>query len=251
MRKVNIRGKQQVGKSSQAQGIMFLLIFCLALYLFLQSSLFNIKTIVVTGNTQLSSATIISLSGLTSGSNILRANVKEAEQNISAHPLVETVRIYRELPSTIYVKITERTPMALLPVPEGFIEVSPKAVYLRKVHKIGEKPLPLITGIQPPLQLFPGHKIDNEKLEVALEVLSQIPDKLQNLFVEIDVSNPNDIVLYPPNGLQVRLGDKYRIREKLEVLNGLNVELRTIGEKEVEYVDISFEGLPVVKFKER
>ena len=78
--------------------------FCFALI----SPIFNVTEINVTGNEQISSDTIISLSQLEIGQNLFRFNRIKVSNEIKTNAYIENVKIQRKIPNKIEITIEER-----------------------------------------------------------------------------------------------------------------------------------------------
>ena len=74
------------------------------------SPIFNIKDIKVTNNSQITSDTIISLSGLKTEEDIFKFYKNDVVNKIKENPYVDSAEVHRKLPSTIEIDVTERVP---------------------------------------------------------------------------------------------------------------------------------------------
>ena len=83
--------------------ILLLLLFVFTAAFLMTSSLFNIRTINVTGNNSVSQQEVIRLSGLSYQQNIFRINTKKTMKNIFQNPYVEKIKIRRGLPNIINI----------------------------------------------------------------------------------------------------------------------------------------------------
>ena len=88
--------------------VAFIGIVALALWLtFFTLPVFNIKTIEINGNENLSKEQIESMLNTKVGNNIFAFNKTKALKNIKSNNYIEEVSIHRKLPSTITVDIKE------------------------------------------------------------------------------------------------------------------------------------------------
>jgi cell division protein FtsQ len=91
------------------------------------SPLFDMRTLEVTGATHLSSAQVARLGRLDRRTNVLWLSPGRIARRIEANPWVESVHVSRILPSTLVLRVRERTPIAvvagrnLLVAPDGTI----------------------------------------------------------------------------------------------------------------------------------
>ena len=232
-------------KHNLLQGIFFVLLISLAAYVFLQSPLFDVQKIEISGRNRISKEQLIKLSGVVSGSNIFKLDLRTGEDKIKLLPTVKTVKIVRKFPSTVVINIQEREPIALLPLGKDFIEIDVDGVYLRE-GSVYEASLPIITGCEvnePKL----GYKISGEGVDTVLKTLSALPNELVHQLSEIHLENYNKIFIYTLNGVQGRLGSSEEIEQKGKVF--LQVLSQVSEGKPIEYIDLTSFKSPVVKYR--
>lgn len=281
MLKVNffLTKKQKIKKFkfNVGESLFFIFLVILAAYIFWRSSLFEVKEILVQGNHSFTASEIVALSRLNEGTNIFKVNLFQAGERIKALPLVKEVHLTRKFPSQIIIEIKERHPVALVPVKGGFAEIDPEGVYLRP-GKISASGLPIITvtketipnsrpisdpgfgqagclpyepGVddnKPAQAIKPGQVFDFPGLKIALKVITALPKELTTNLSEVYVDKQEQIFLYHLSGVECRLGRAINITQKGITLNQLFSQLRNT--RQLEYIDISFAGSPVVKYKD-
>ncbi|WP_418790561.1 cell division protein FtsQ/DivIB [Phosphitispora sp. TUW77] len=203
-----------------------------------------VKEIAVKGNKVFSTAEVVSLSGLSSGLNIFKVNLKQAESKVGMHPMIKAVQIIRDFPATIIIDITEREQAALVYCTDSFAVISSDGYCLIKESSPGQTNLPIITG-EELKSLAPGQKIPGEKLAVALDYLKAMPVNLRAAVSELNVSDLNNIRMYTMDKAEVRFGDKNRIMEKINLYQEV---IRQKYDNKIQYIDISYKGSPVIKF---
>lgn len=231
-------------KLNFGESIFFIFLIVLAAFVLFVSPLFTVREITVEGNRELTPETIISHSGITAGVNIFKVNLGQAAAGIKMLPAVKEVHIYRDFPGRIEIGIVEREPVALLPVKNGFIAVDGDGVYLRTA-RIGEKGLPVVTGLTaeiPPA----GRPVQDQRLAVVLGVIKNLPAGLVDDLSEVSLDQNGRIVLYTLRGIRCCLGDSENVPKKGALLVQILKELKG---KQIEYIDLSQPGAPVVKFK--
>ncbi len=239
-----VRPLPEKSKHNLLQGIFFVLLFFLAAYVFLQSPLFDVQKIEISGRHRIPKEQLVKLSGVVPGSNIFKLDLRTGEDKINLLPAVKTVKIIRKFPSTVVIDIQEREPTALLPLGKDFIEIDADGVYLKKGN-VYEASLPIITGCKiNGLKL--GSKVSGTGIDTALKVVSALPDELLHQLSEIHLGNDNKIFIYTLNGVQGRLGSPEEIESKgkmfLQVLNQVSEG------KPIEYIDLTSFKSPVVKY---
>ncbi|MHB1127109.1 MAG: cell division protein FtsQ/DivIB [Bacillota bacterium] len=236
-------------KSFFVSGLLFMVICITALYFFVHSSIFAITRIEVQGNEGLTSAKIVQLAAIPLGLNIFQADLSQARENLLLNPMIESAQVMRQLPSTVVVVLKEREPLALLVTTSGFIAVDRYGVYLRKTAAISDLPLNVITGVKVPEAIGPGQAIKADNLDIALKLLGEVKEG-SDLLTELDMSDPVGIRFYTREGVEVRLGFPERIEQKMQVLNEIYEQELAKGQAgRIEYIDVSFQGNPVIKYR--
>ena len=79
-----------------------------------RSAVFEARDLVVRGNHRLSARQVLRLAGLRPGTNVLWFSSGRAEGRLLSSPWVRAARIERSLPTKILIRVTERTPTAVI-----------------------------------------------------------------------------------------------------------------------------------------
>jgi cell division protein FtsQ len=229
------------------ESIFFVLLVLFTGYVLLQSSLFEVREIVVRGNQSLSAEKVIAVSGIHTGANIFKIDLGEAAKKLELLPVLREVRLSRVMPGAVVIEVEEREPVALVPTGGGFVEVDEEVVHLRP-GRVGATGLPVLTGVSAK-SLGPGRGMTGEGLDELIRVVLELPPELKGRLSEVHLDEGGSVILYTLEGIPCKMGVPKDIRAKglllLEVLH----ELQDRG-KRIEYVDLSFIGTPVVKYVE-
>jgi len=231
-------------KINFAETIFFVLIIPLAVFVLLVSPLFQISRIAVEGNREISTDKIISTADIVPGDNIFKIDLSKAAAQIKMIPMIKEACIVRKLPSRLSIRVVERKPIALLPAREGYMAVDADGVYCRKA-RVGEKGLPVITGLGEELNPLEGQTLQNPKFAVAIEFVKNLPADVVADLSEINSEN-GQVVLFTLQGTRCLLGTPENINQKGILLKEVLGQLK---DNQVEYIDLSLPGSPVVKIK--
>ncbi|MDA8233990.1 MAG: FtsQ-type POTRA domain-containing protein [Clostridia bacterium] len=240
------RKVQRQKKTNLLQSLFFILLILAAGFVFLQSSIFAVDNIEVKGTKFLNPEEVRKLTGLSLGVNIFKADLKAAGAKVSLNPLVKQVEVFRDLPSGVVVQITERQPVGLLPFRGGLLEVDGEGYYLAQAPVGHQGSLPIINGVKVE-QARLGKRVDNPRLSGPLSYLAAMSPEFISKISEINGADPVNIIMYSLDKVMIKLGDETRVKEKLSLVEG---RLKQKYPVEVEYIDVSFKGYPVIKFKE-
>lgn len=189
--------------------------FCFALI----SPIFNVTEINVTGNEQISSDTIISLSQLEIGQNLFRFNRIKISNEIKTNAYIENVKIQRKIPNKIEITIEERKRDYNVEFLNGYAYINNQGYILEIAEQKLE--LPVIKGISTPQeQIVEGNRLDDEDLE-KLETVIQIMNICKNYDLDtkissIDITNKsNYIINMDEEKKTIQLGNDSNLRNKI------------------------------------
>ncbi|OLN33427.1 cell division protein FtsQ/DivIB [Desulfosporosinus metallidurans] len=216
------------------------ILLALGLTLFFRSSAFTIQHVIVQGLKIIPESQILKLANGVQGQNLLLFDQETLRTKVSLHPLVKSVQFQRKLPQTLVIQVTERSPVALVAVPKGVLEVDEQGTFLRRLESWPQTDHPVITGINLTDTVGPGQNLSNPSLTAALNLLGQAPPELIVHIGEIHVNAVQQITLFLDSGVEVRLGQANSWKDKLNAL------FQLINDKEyksfqqgVRYIDFT------------
>jgi len=227
------------------RNIFFIVVPVIVIYLFLTSPLFEVKEITISGNKTIKQDEIYAAAAPFLGEFIWQVNDELIEEKLKQNILLKEVNVNKKLPSTLSVEVKERYPLAFVLDRELFLEVDNEGYVLNFYFK-KDKDLPLIRGVTVKENISLGEKIEDTRLTVALEICQNLSPSLVKNISKIDVSSPNQIKIYTPEGIEIRLGKSEGIEERFAL--ALELLPQIPKEKEIEYLD--FSSRPTVKYKE-
>lgn len=223
---------------------MIVCVFLIAYFLLLNSS-FKVEKFEIEGNSKVSDADIITLSGISIGDNLFQTDVDAAEKQIGLHVLIDDVSVHVRPFHTILIEVTEKTAVA------GFVD--DKTYYYIDADKtvIGESEtvddtLPLFSGFEIPAFISIGLQLDDSLLNTDLTIANAASSSFSGYTLEISAQSEsvNNIYL---NGVEIRLGTAKQLEKKLTALKSLVSSMSQQKLESLEYIDISIPDEPVVK----
>lgn len=208
--------------------------------LFLRSSYFTIQNVKIEGLQLIPQTEIERLMVSAKGQNLILIDQEDLRKKLSLHPLVKEVKFSRQFPQTLVAHVTERTPVALVVVPNGVVKVDDQGIFLQRSEGWPDQSYPVINGITIPDTAGPGQELKIPGLETALLLIQESPEQLLPLIGEVYVNPIQQITLYLTSGVEVRLGEAEDWKNKLEALYQL---LNDTGYKSFEsgvrYIDFT------------
>lgn len=190
--------------------LMFKITFCIfsipamsAVFIFghdllTQSEYFRSEHIIFEGLGKLSQKEVKQQAGIEDQMNILGFNLFVARKKLLAHPWIEDAQVSRELPNTVFIRITEQVPMAVIDLGEKFM-VNKDGLIFKRLEPDDPQNLPVITGLS-----YSDLRTDNDDGSVwfssVMEVLQlgNIPDSVipNQLILKIDVDRQIGLLLH-------------------------------------------------------
>ena len=230
--------KQDPKKKIKLKIIKWAMLFVLivtAIVLFMMSSVFNIKEIIVVNNNKVPSQEIINLSTLTTGVNMFKTTNRTIEYGIKTNAYVESVSIKRNINGTVTLDIKERVPTYMLKFANAYVYINNQG-YMLEITEIPLE-LPIITGFSTTNEeIKAGNRLNKEDLQKLDDVIKIMETSkntpLANIITAVDISGSSDYKLTVANeGKIIRMGTMTNINIKLQMAGKVfEAEKGKIGE---------------------
>ncbi|MBI4640416.1 MAG: FtsQ-type POTRA domain-containing protein, partial [Candidatus Tectomicrobia bacterium] len=214
----------------------------------LTSQLFEVKEIVVIGNSKIGEREIKDAVGQLPTRHALKLDLHKVEERLKAHLWVKDATVRRKLPHTLVIEMTERSPLAIVKA-EGFYLVDDEGVVLNRLNDSKGMRLPLITGIPEAQEYEVGQKVSSRRLALGLQLLKEVTASSffkDDAISRLDVAHPRVTSLYTAKSKrEIRLGES-NIGKDLARLQMISEALAKKGGR-IESIDLSFKDKVVVK----
>lgn len=208
----------------------------------LQSRVLAVSHVVVHGNKRLSTGEVEALVDGIRGESIVLVDFDRYRKRVMDSPWVADVTLWRVLPSTVEVRVTERVPMAVARSGQQLYLVDRSGAIVDQFGpQYREFDFPVIDGlIGSPSGARP--LVDQARVRVTgqfLDAMQTRPD-LGPRISQVDVSNARDVVvLLDGDSTFLHLGDR-RFVERLQTYLELAATLRD-KLLVIDYVDLRFD----------
>lgn len=214
------------------------------------SSLMRVSHIVVRGNTRLSVGEVEALVDGIRGESILSVDFDRYRRRLMDSPWVAGVSMWRVLPSTVEVRVVERTPLVIARVGQQLYLVDEQGVIIDEFGpQYRQYDLPIVEGLVT-TPAAGGSAVEAERVQLAARLIRALDSRpaLRERLSQIDVSNPRDgVVLLDGDPAFLHLGDS-RFGERLESYLELTPALRERF-ADIDYVDLRFDERIYVRSK--
>lgn len=205
--------------------VCLLIILAGAVAFALLSPLFNVQTVEVIGNKQVSKEEIKSLSGIQLGENIFKISIVKTISSIKENAYINDVKIHRNIPSTIQIEVTEREPSYMLEYGNGYVYINNQG-YMLEISSI-KKELPIIEGVVTSKEEYKaGNRLEEEdlvKLSTVIKIMNSAEtNNISSLITKIDISDKNNYTLYlDSENKKAYLGDCSNLETRMLFLAGI------------------------------
>lgn len=201
--------------------ITIIILLSAIILLFMMSSVFNIKEIIVINNSKVSSKEVIDLSQLKAGVNMFKTTNGIIKSKIKSNAYIEDVKIKRNINGTITLDIKERVPTYMIKINKEYAYINNQG-YVLEVSKDALK-LPTITGFTTPdEEIKNGNRLIDEDLnklnDINKIVESSKNTSLADIITKINVSDSmNYKITISSEGKSINLGDMSNLNIKLQM----------------------------------
>lgn len=231
--------------------IAIIILIAILITLALKLPYFNISEVEITGNKVISVNQIEKLANIPVGSNIFYFNTEDIKNNIMRNPYILDVQVKRIFPKKIQVTVHERSAEFYLFNGSKYFIIDSEGIVLEKRVDIDDMNLVKLLGFLNFDKAKIGEVIPNID-ERKIKLISEITELIHNNKSGINISTVNlgdmtELGVYI-NSMKIKLGTSEKLQYKLN--RGLNIFAERNLENTKGYIDVSFEGNPVVFFEE-
>jgi cell division protein FtsQ len=233
-------------------GLSLFLLFSILLsaYFFINSAFFNLQKIEVSGCTTIAEDTVLKLSGVVLGTNLFKIDKEQIQAKAEMHPVIKTVHVFRKPPHTLELQVEERTPIALVVGTDGYLAIDDEGIFIQQVADLLNMNFPVISGITLEGSTSLGADLSTPGLESALQLLRLMDKEFLEGVAEIKAASQYSLTLKMLQGVEIRFGEPENIEQKLQIIKELLIENEEIiNNQTVEYIDLRYNSLPVIKRK--
>lgn len=212
-----------------------------AAWVVVTSPFFDVETIEVRGNRQLSHRQVVTLSGARTGENLLTLSLDEIRRSLMRSPWVAAAEATRSLPSTLVLRVRERWPVGWVKDPSGWAAVAGDGIVVQR--GTGVTPDGLISLGTTTSSVSIGGRADG--LDGLLRVAASLTPGLRRTVDEArTVGDRIELVL--EDGARVLYGDTESLRAKNAALASMLRYARN-NQIEIEYLDVRSPAAPALK----
>lgn len=229
--------------------LLVLIMISTLITLCLKLPFFNIETIEILGNVNVSKAQINEKSNIDLGSNIFYASFSNSKHQIMKNPYILGVKIKKRLPNKIIIEIEERVAVFYGKVKNTYYILDNRGILLEKRSDIKDMNLVNLIGFNYE-KCEVGDLIvaeDDRKINIANEITDIINEYRKNddtrKITMVDVNNVLDLKVFSGE-MCIKFGTSEDLKNKFN--KAINIISQPEYKNAKGYVDVSFKGNPVI-----
>lgn len=196
--------QEQIRKNKRIKNILkifLLLVVIIGLLIFLMlSPVFNVKNIVVEGNSKITADQIISLSKIQKDENMFKISDKDVKAQIKENPYIQSVKIKRNIPDGITLMVEERETSYMLEHGSSYAYIDNQG-YILEISVQAKENTPKISGYQTEeKEIVPGNRLcaeDLKKLNTVIKIMATAKsNQIDGLITTINIQDDSNYTLY-------------------------------------------------------
>lgn len=225
--------------------VLGLFIFILGIIIFMyKAPIFNLKKIKINGIVTISEESLQEKLKYNIGINTFAIDYNKIEKDLEDNPYIKEVKISKNSINSININVIENKIAFYLVSGDKIKTINNDGIIVEEVDSIVDRRLTKLSGIDVSEKTI-GNKIqDDDKLSKVLDnfykMIEVIPKELE--ISEINIFDLNNIICYVRD-VEIILGDSVDLIDKMNIALNL-IEQGTITKG---YINLSFEGSPVIK----
>lgn len=222
---IEIQRIKRMKKIKITKYLMLIALFITLIVVTMFSPLFNIKSIVVTGNNKITQNEIISLSQVQLEENTYKINKYKVKQRIKENAYIEDVTIKRKLPSELQISVVERQATFMIEYGASFVYIDNQG-YILEISE-NKLELPILQGIQTESAQFEtGKRLENEDLQKMNTVLKIMEiaknNDISNIITRIDIEDEENYkIIFETKEKTAYLGDNSNLNTKILTIKAI------------------------------
>jgi len=202
-----------------------------------RSGVFHVRSVEVDGATHLSRAEVVRLSGITRSDNAIWLDERAIEARLTENPWVANADVHIDLPWTVTVTVTERSPIAIVDRGSTEVLIAADGTLLGLGRRAG---LPVIEV--PPTWIVSAGRVPLRGIARALEAM---PSDLRAMVHRVDTGSSRGLELFLSEGLRISYGSARAFDQKANAIVDVLAWIEATGEQ-VRSADVSAPSAPAV-----
>lgn len=240
-KRCNKKKKRKIHTSRLVLILMMTLIFIVGIGVFLNSSFFSMRNIIVEGNSHLKENDLVEDLNIVYGRNIFTYDTKKIKEQVEKSSYIENAKIKFKFPGTMVISIDEITPVALLKNENNLCYISKDGKKIESIQDIKKNTDKIIIDIEYKNKNNNEIEFKNtetkEKLLYLLDCISS--NSITKEIYEINLRKEKEINLKTKGNIEIIISNDNRVDYNISKLGKILVDLKSKN-KEDGTLDLTY-----------
>lgn len=209
------------------------LVVLLSVAVLLRESVLKVHHVAVVGNRQVTWEEVVKAAGLDQPVSYFSLNEERIAAGVNSHRYLVFDHMEKEFPDRVTLYVRERQVKANIEVSGRYYQIDEEGMVLEYAGTAHPQDhLINITGLQPKGSISPGGMLTSSRLEAYTKLMSEID--LQGISAqvsELNLSDPDSLILVTADGYTVYLGDDADLRAKIGTMRAVVAELNAMVDR--------------------
>lgn len=224
---------------------LFVMIIGIIIFIY-KSPIFNLSKINITGLVSIKNESLQEVLKYEIGQNIFTIDYKEMEELLLSNKYIKSIKIKKSSINSLEIEVIENEIGFYSEYKGDMIIINNQGEIVEAINTVEDKNLLKLEGLN--LEgLNIGDKIsEDEEISIVLDSFYKMQKELKNSY-KITNININDI-----EKISCYIGDvKVILGNYEDIIQNMNLALNAIEQKVITkgYIDMSFDGIPVIKIQ--
>ena len=243
---VEVRRQRKRSGKRFIKGIIFLVVCGAILGAVVYFPIFTLQEVKLVGAKNLTVDDILKVGDIYINEPLFQLETNNVANRLSKDVRIEDVTVRRNLPHTLEVIVTERTPIATVVCNYGYLDIDKHGKILDSYKNLREMQIPMITGALVK-DLYIGDDVEDPFVKKILDFLDLLDEASLNKISEVAIVAENYVVAYTATerSVQIRIGALERLEEKAKLTEDFLRDI-DVNPHAVEYIDFNYNA-PFIK----
>ena len=221
--------KRSVGKTILAVVLTILILAGAGYFIYVY---FQVEDVKVQGTVKFDTSYVVKLADVPPKTHMFLVDTEKIKENVETEPYLQVESIAKDYPKTLVIKVSERTPKALILYADKYWLIDGEANVLEMLDAQPAQQYPVVNGIAIN-SVNLGKPIDTEdtfKISVLSDILKELEAKdLFSTISTIDLSDVNNIKMQSYDGMTIKFGQSDKIADKMKWIKKMLPKLAADG----------------------
>lgn len=246
-RKIERRKRLQRKRNRRLFAIA-MLIGLFVIWMVLRFAAVPFGALIVNGNEKMDFDDVYAAAGVQDGRvNVIQLSPDAIKNRMEKDLRIASVDVTRKFPATIEINMKERVPIAVITTMYGFAYIDGTGTVIDLAPQIKGISVPLVTGKKVDTLLL-GDSVHSAALTGAIQYLDALDENIRKGITEINVGNPDGVIVYTDDGTPIHLGSIDNPKERAKVTKDMLDEVKQ-KHLQVQYIETD-PTAPLVKVDE-